>query len=205
MLQPVETLILREPWEVQPRLQELTLSLNKLLEIRDIAILEGANVTTFHAANAEGTFRYHHGTWALRDRFVGGDWAVDRSNGIETIRNEKLKLVVGFCNVDLSCVDAHDPQPRTKKGSGAERASGPGLFVNLPKYVSGVPREWLFFYLMVDDKGAVELSRPVVESGRFVAMVERLYLSDGSDDGSAVRVLDAPDAGPEFDPQIVRK
>ncbi|UFW69198.1 hypothetical protein [Bradyrhizobium sp. WU425] len=179
--------------------------MNKLLEIRDIAVLEGANVTAFHAANAEGTFRYHHGTWALRDRFVGGDWMVNRSNGVETIRNEVLKLAIGFCNVDLACVDRYDPQPRTKKGNGAARAASPGLFEHLPKYVPGIPREWQFFYLMVDDKGAAELSRPVLEAGRFIAMIERLYLAHGSDDGSTIRVLDVPDTGQDFDPQIVRK
>jgi hypothetical protein len=39
----VQTIILREPWEVQPRLLGLTLPKNKLLEVRDIAVNEGAN------------------------------------------------------------------------------------------------------------------------------------------------------------------
>ncbi len=103
----VETVILREPWEIQPRLKELTLSKNKLLEVRDIAVHEGSNATLFHAANAAGTYSYHGGTWALRDRFVGGDWVLDRSNGVETIRNDKLKVIVAFSNVDLACVDNH--------------------------------------------------------------------------------------------------
>jgi len=33
----VEAIILREPWEVQPRLVELNLPKNKLLQVRDLA------------------------------------------------------------------------------------------------------------------------------------------------------------------------
>jgi len=201
----VETVILREPWEIQPRLKELTLSKNKLLEVRDIAVHEGSNATLFHAANAAGTYSYHGGTWALRDRFVGGDWVLDRSNGVETIRNDKLKVIVAFSNVDLACVDNHIPQPRTKKGSGAERAMAGGLFGDLPHYAPRPKGEWQFFYLMVDENGAAELTRPVVRGGKFVAAVERIYLSDGSDDEGTGMLQDAPDPVIDFDPQIARK
>lgn len=133
----------------------------------------------------------------------GGDWVLDRSNGVETIRNKELKVIVGFCNVDLACVDWHDPQPRTKKGSGVERTAS--LFPNLPLYAPRQTGEWQFFYLMVDEKGAVELSRPVIKLGRFTAMVERIYLSNGSDDDGTGITKDMPDAVVEFDPQIARK
>jgi hypothetical protein len=202
----VETIILREPWEIQPRLKELTLPKNKLIEVRDIAVHEGSNATLFHAANAAGTYSYHGGTWALRDRFVGGDWVLDRSNGVETIKNDKLKIIVAFSNVDLACVDAHMPQPRTKKGSGAERAMmGGGLFGDLPQYAPRPKGEWQFFYLMVDVNGAVELTRPVVQGGKFTAAIERIYLSDGSDDEGSGLLQDAPDPIVDFDPQIARK
>lgn len=199
------TIILREPWETIPRLQLLTLPKNKLIEVRDIAVHEGSNATEFHAANASGTFQYHHGIWALRHLFVGGDWGIDRTNGVETIRNKKLKLIVGFCNVDLACIDWHDPQPRTKKGSGVERTASPALFDDLPQYLPRETSEWQFFYLMVDEKGAAELSRPVIKLGRFHAMIERIYLSSGSDDDGTSITKEAPDVVVEFDPQIARK
>jgi hypothetical protein len=201
----VEAIILRESWEVQPRLHQLTLPKNKLLEVRDIAIHEGSNATEFHAANAGGTFRYHHGIWALRNHFVGPNWFLDRTNGVETIRNKELKLIVGFCNVDLACVDWRRPQPRTKKGSGVERTAGPGLFDSLPEYAPRQTGEWQFFYLMVDEKGAVELSRPVIKRGKFTSMIERIYLSNGTDDDGTGITKDIPDAVIEFDPQIARK
>jgi hypothetical protein len=204
----VEAIILREPWEVTPRLLELSLAKNKLLQVRDIAVHEAASATAFHAANAPGTFSYHHGIWALRDRFVSDDWVLDRTNGVETIRNNKLKVIVGFCNVDLACVDAHRPQPRTQKGSGSERVtSAVGLFddVSLPHYAPRPKGEWQFFYLMVDKNGAAELTRPVVKGGKFIATIERIYLTYGSDDDGVGIQQDVPDTVIEFDPQIARK
>ncbi len=205
IIDAVETIIRREPWEIEPRLKELGLTCEGLLEARDIAIHESGNATLFHAANAAGTYSYHGGTWALRDRFVGTDWTVDRSDGVEVIKNEKLKVKVAFSNVDLACNTAHMPKPRTKKGAGAERAMGGGLFGDLPQYAPRQTGEWQFFYLMVDPDGAAELRRPVVKGGTFVAAIERNYLSDGGD-GRDDKLLDNPDDTPiEFEPQIARK
>ncbi|MBR1089606.1 hypothetical protein JQ621_19260 [Bradyrhizobium manausense] len=204
-MEAVRTIILREPWEIGPRLLELSLPKNKLLEARDIAVHEGSNATKFHAANAPGTFRYHHGIWALRHLFVSQDWVLDRANGVETIKNIKLGLIVGFCNVDLACVDWRDPQPRTKKGSGVELVAAPLLFDSLPQYAPRQTGSWQFFYLMVDDKGAAELSRPVISRGKFGPMIERIYLSTGTDDDGTAITKDVSDGIVEFDPQIARK
>jgi hypothetical protein len=201
----VETIIRREPWQVEPRLRELGLTREGLLEARDIAVHESGNATPFHAANAAGTYSYHGGTWALRDRYVGDDWTVDRSDGVEAIKNEKLKVKVAYSNVDLACNTAHMPKPRTKKGAGAERAMTGGLFGDLPQYVPRQTAEWQFFYLMVDADGAAELTRPVVKGGNFVAAIERIYLSHGSGDGGE-KLVENPDDSPiEFEPQIARK
>src|SRR6266508_3970919 len=119
-----KTIIRREPWDTDSRLAELKLERKRLLTVRDVALHEGANATAFHPANSAGTFAYHHGTWALRDQNVGKDWVEDRSDGIEAICNEALKIKIAFCNVDLACQDDPLPQPRSRKGAGAERASG---------------------------------------------------------------------------------
>ena len=62
----------------------------------------------------------------------------------------------------------------------------------------------MLYYLMVDQNGTAELSRPVVSGGTFLAAVERIYLSRGDDDDPAVL---GDDTGPvdNFDPQVVRK
>jgi hypothetical protein len=202
----LHTTILQEPWEIEPRLKELGLTKDGLLEARDAAMSESANATAFHAANAAGTYSYHGGTWALRDRFVGGDWVLDRADGVETIKNEKLKIKVAFSNVDLACNNSHVPKPRTKKGAGAERAIGADLFGGeLPQYVTRQSGEWHFYYLMVDQDGAAELTRPVVKGGTFIAAIERIYLSRGAGDDGIEISDDTTDVAVEFEPQIVRK
>jgi len=202
----IRTVLLKEPWDVDRRLSEMALKHSKLLEVRDVAVNESANATPFHAANAAGTFSYHGGTWSLRDQFVGNDgWIVDRSDGVETIRNDELKIKLAFSNVDFACNDFHVPKPRTKKGAGAERATGGGLFDDLPQFAPKPAGEWQFYYLMVDERGATELTRPIVKGGTFIAAVERIFLSDGVDDDSGKPLEDTNDTAIEFEPQIVRK
>nr|WP_210291390.1 hypothetical protein [Bradyrhizobium elkanii] len=197
---------MQESWEIEPRLRELGLTKEGLLEARDAAVSESANATAFHAANAAGTYSYHGGTWALRDRFVGGDWMLDRSDGVETIKNDKLKIKVAFSNVDLACNSFHVPKPRTKKGAGAERAIGADLFGGeLPQYAARDASEWRFYYLMVDQNGAAELTRPVVKGGTFIAALERIYLSRGAGEDGVNIDDDTTDVAVEFEPQIARK
>src|SRR5688572_2562752 len=149
-----QTVVRRKPWDISKRLSDLQLTLKGLLTVRDVALSESANATAFHPANAAGTFAYHHGTWSLRDQFVGKDWVEDRSDGIETIRNDALKIKVAFCNVDLACDDNHHPQARSRKGAGAERASGGFLFPDLPQFAPRQRGEFALYYFMVDENGA---------------------------------------------------
>jgi hypothetical protein len=199
-----ETRVFREPWDVDQRLNQLDLSRKGLLTARDVAISERSNATDFHPANAPGTFGYHHGTWGIRNEFVGDRWIVDRSDGIEAIWNEELQIKVAYCNVDTACNDDHIPKPRSEKGAGAERASGTPLFGSLPQYAPRPAGGTVLYYLMVDQNGAAELTRPVVSGGTFIAAIERIYLSKGDDDDPAML---GEDTGPvsDFDPQVVRK
>jgi hypothetical protein len=198
-----ETLVHREPWDADQRLDELKLTRKGLLTARDVAMQERANATPFHCSNAPGTFSYHHGTWSVRDQFVGKEWDVCRLDGIEGIRNETLKVKVAFSNVDLACDDNHIPKPRSEKGAGAERAAGGGLFGILPHYAPEPTDDFALYYLMVDQDGAAELTRPVVSNGTFTTAIERIYLSDGGDGGTGL--LGTDDVADGFDPQVARK
>jgi hypothetical protein len=200
----IETKYFREPWESDQRLNQLQVTRRGLLEVRDVAMQERANATNFHPSNAPGTFGYHHGTWALRDRFVGEHWDVDRSDGIEAIWNEELKIKIAFCNVDLACNNYHIPKPLSEKGAGAERASGTPLFGSLPQYAPRQEGASQLYYLMVDPDGAAELTRPVVSGGTFITAVERIYLSYGGEDDPAV-VGENNEPVDNFDPLVVRK
>jgi hypothetical protein len=58
----VEIKVSRETWEADLRLEQLQLTRDGLLAVRDVAMNERANATNFHPSNAPGTFSYHHGT-----------------------------------------------------------------------------------------------------------------------------------------------
>ncbi len=202
----VETNVVREEWNVDLRLSELGLDRGLLLEVRDVARGAASNATPFHPANAAGTFSYQEGSWALRDRFVGGEWEVDRTEGIEAISNQSRGLRLVFSNVDIAAHDEKKPKPRSPKGAGAERACLGNLFgYELPEYAKVETSGVATYYLMVDERGAAELTRPVVEGRTFSAYVERIYLSDGSDMELDKVLVDDGDRADDFDPQVIAR
>ncbi len=204
MLEHVETKVIELPWDVSRRLTGLSLTLDGLLRVVSISQVERRNATEFHPANSAGTFSYHHGVAAIRREFIGPDWVLDRSDGIESIRNDRLKVKLTFCNVDQATGLDH-PKPRSDKGAGAERASGPSLFDDLKSFAPEPTGEWALFYLMVDQKGAAELTRPVIARRTFTSAIERIFLTKGDDD-ETFKPVDLTDGIADgFDPQIVRK
>jgi hypothetical protein len=203
----VETVFHREPWEVIPRLLELNTSLEALLRVRDVALSEAANgLTPFHCANAPGTFGYQHGVWRLRHEHVGNIWKVDRSEGVEGIIDHAGQVRFLFSNVDIACDDERAPKPRSRKGSGSERVCEGNLFGHLPQYAPRQRNGVATFYVMTDERGAVELSRPVVSGETFSSFIERNYLSSGGgDDWGGLLPLTDDDAIVDFDPLVSRK
>ena len=199
------TRILRKSWEVEPELIRRDLTLEGLLRVRTMALAAGADATPFHAANAAGSLTFHYGIYGLRDEFVGDEWRLDRPNGVEVIRNDRLNMLVSFANVDVACNDFHDPKPRSKKGAGTERTSQTTLFESLPTYAPTPGSGHSLYYLMVGENGNSELSRPVVKNGSFGAYIERLYLSIGDDGGGIKRLNDDSDIADNFDPLVLRK
>ena len=74
----------------------------------------------------------------------------------------------------------------------------------LPQYAPRQTESSKLYYLMVDPNGAAELTRPVLSGGKFIAAIERIYLSFG---GAEEPDVVGEDNGPvdNFDPQVVRK
>lgn len=203
----VQTIIRRDPWEVEPRLTELNLSSAGIRRVRDVALAARNNVTGFHAANAAGTFSYQDGVWCLRDEFVGDTWIMERPGGVEAIANLSAGVRVAFANVDRCCDPNHDPAPISDKGAAAEQLCEGNLFGFLPTYAKqqtslGIP----LFYCMVDPEGRTELSRPTIEGKTFGACVERNFISYGPSDDDGSRIVSPSDDGPvEVTPTITRK
>ncbi len=209
MNEHIETRILQDPADIDQRLPQLGLTRDGLIRAVHVALAERNNATGLHPSNAAGTFSYHHGVAAIRREFLGDDWEIDRQDGIESIRNDSLGIKVSFCNVDEACGQDH-PKPRSEKGAGAERASGPSLFehAGAGHLMPHAPRPDdgpALFYLMVDQKGHAELTRPVIARRTFVAAVERIFLIEHVEDDDTILPLDTDDIADDFEPQIVRK
>ena len=201
----IETQVWKEPWDVDRRLAELQLQRDALLNVVNIALSAGADATPYHPANAEGTFRYQNGVWALRDQIVGEKWSVHREESVEAIRNDTLKVKVAFANVSVACDDEQEPKPVSPKGAGSERACSGNLFGDLPRYAPRRDGEWATYYLMVDRNGAAELTCPIISGDTFSSYIERVYLSDGKDADPEALSIDDSDIVNDFDPQVVRK
>ncbi len=209
MTEHIETCILQDPADTNRRLSELGLTKEGLIRAVYVSRAERNNATGLHPANAAGTFSYHHGVAAIRREYLSDEWEIDRRDGIEAIRNDAVGIKVTFCNVDEACGRDH-PRPRSEKGAGAERASGPNLFehygagelvAHAPMPVDGPA----LFYLMVDQNGRAELTRPVIARRTFVAAVERIFLIKEVEENGAILPLDANDIADDFEPLIVRK
>ena len=201
----IETQVWKEPWDADRRLAELGLQRAALLTVVNVALSAGADATPYHPANAEGTLRYQNGVWALRDQVVGERWSVHRENSVEAVRNDQLKVKVAFANVNIACNDEEMPKPRSPKGAGAEHVCSGNLFDSLPRYAPRQDGEWATYYLMVDGKGAAELTRPIISGDTFSAYIERIYLSDGMTLNPEEFPIDDGDIDDAFDPLVIRK
>ncbi|HJS84282.1 MAG TPA: hypothetical protein VJ779_02350 [Acetobacteraceae bacterium] len=203
-----KTIIRRDPWQVEPFLKQMNMTVPGLCRVRDVALTERANATDFHPVNAPGTFAYHHGVWALRNEFVGKYWKLECPGGVEAIISSDLTIRVAYANVDLCCDEAHHPLPCSGKGAGVERLCQGNLFGDaLPTYTrqhaaDGIP----LYYVMVDPDGRIELSRPTIEGKSFGPCVERNFISYGHDDDGGKRIIHpVTDSPVDLTPTITRK
>lgn len=181
----VEPIIIDDPDEVANFLEAHHLTREGLLAIRDAAYVQMVDCSPLMAANAPGTLAYHYGVLEMRVQFLGEHWEFSREGGIEAIFNPKLNTKIVFQNVDIACSRVNEPKPRSEKGSGAERECQGNLFafygVDAPTKIRIPQTGVAVHFIMVDERGAVELSRPVIEDKKFTGFIERVFVSDGSD------------------------
>lgn len=202
----VETKVLGEPWDVDRRIAEMELTKEGLVNAVQAARTASGNATALHPSNASGTFGYHEGIAALRQGYVGKEWVIDRKDGVETIRNDRKGLKIGFCNVGRACGEKA-PKPRSDKGAASERACGPMLFDpdELRYFVRDDAVGFAFYYLMVDETGRAELTRPKISGKTFEGAVERIFLLPDADEDDTLLHLDDDVDVENFEPKIVRK
>lgn len=169
----IETAI-HQGLSMEQRLAELGLNRESLEKVAKVASGAKNDSTANDPANAPGTFSYIYGTRTLREEFVGEEWAIDQTESVEAIQNEKLQIRVIFQNVDVACVEDITPRPRSRKGAGSERVCQGNIFPEFP-----MPEEngHATYYLMLAQDGAFELSQPIVRRGKFDEFVERIFIA----------------------------
>lgn len=201
--------IILDPIKGDARLAELELDRDRLIAAGHHALAGRANASPLHPANSAGFFSYADGVKGLRAENMGDNWQFFRSEGVEGICNEELKLRVLFSNVFEACGDS-DPQARSRKGAGSERVACGDMFeaagVELPVSVIKFSGDYKTYYLMVDQKGAMELSVPIVKAGgNFVCCVERIFLIGGNDLDEIDFGTDEPHGDSGLDIVLTRK
>lgn len=197
-----------DPGEGDLYLSRLELEREKLIAAGHHALAAAANASPLHPSNAAGTFAYMDGVKGLRVENIGGNWIFFREEGVEGIRNDKLKLRVLYANVHQACRDAH-PKARSRKGAGSERVTCGDMFesvgIDLPVTVVKFRGDFKTYYLMVDQSGAMELSLPVLQNGQFLRCIDRVFLIEGGNlDGSDFDI-DSPTDDSDLDVVISRK
>ncbi|MCG0999217.1 MAG: hypothetical protein ABF802_10795 [Acetobacter orientalis] len=203
-----ESTIRSEPDEVDAFLASIDASRNQFLLAGQRALHAKTNATPFHAKNAKGTFVFHEAIPQLRFLFVGENWTPRTINGVEYIENKDKKIRIAYSSVDVCGLREVSPKPCSEKGAGVERALNGGLFSNLPTYTKEEDvikkSEYTIYYALMDDKGNMELSRPVVSNKTFSSYPERNFLGS-CEDGVEENYNLEGDTVSDFDPQVTRK
>lgn len=176
-------LVISEESQCDARLAELSLDRRSLISAGEYALRALSSAQPLHPSNTAGTLAYFDGVLGLRSELIGEEWKFFRSEGMEGIVNERLKLKVFFANVLVACTK-ETPKARSRKGPGAERVSGSAdLFslngIDMPITVPQSTTPYQTYFLMVDVSGSMELSRPIISRGNFLRCEERIFLRYG--------------------------
>ena len=206
----VETEIIEDPEQVSRILEGWGLSISGVLATRDAAYTHMVDASPLMASNAPGTLAYHYGVLEMRVQFLGEIWEIDRRGGIEAISTPTDDRKLMFQNVDVACSKVTDPKPRSEKGAEAERECQGNLFefygIAVPEKVRNDKTSRAAHFIMVDERGAVEVSRPVLEGGKFIRFIQRLFVSDGSElEQIKITGSDISEPIDDFDIEISRR
>jgi len=207
-METINPITITDPLQGDERLAELELERDGLIAAGHHALAGRANASPLHPSNSAGFFAYADGVKGLRVENMGDNWQIFRSEGVEGICNEVLKLRVLFANVFEACGE-DDPQARSRKGAGSERVACGDMFdaagIDLPVSVVKFSGDYKTYYLMIDQRGAMEISRPIVKGGKFLRCVERIFLVDGDDLDKIDFEVDEPVDDSDLDIVVTRK
>ncbi len=204
-----ETQILDKPWDVSRRLKELGLNLDGLVHVSRQARTASMKATDLHPANASGIFAYLEGVQKLREVFtVEDEWDIDRTDGVESIRNDQRHIRITYSNVDWACDNNHTPKFLSKRGAATERMSGEQTDVFEDTLLFGPIQTAVrpvLYCLLVDSDGRAELTNPEIVDGEIKHAFERIFLILEKEDETITPPMDEEDFARDREPDISRK
>lgn len=174
--------VLAQDYEVVPRLAQLGLRRDLLLDVVRASVGGRRNSTGFHPLSAGGLLSWIEGTGQLRRVFLPHGWEICRRDNIESIYNPEIGIKVVFQNAERAGDPLLDPIATSKKGAGSARAIELGQYELWPeekaKEVAEVTATtWVLFVYADRDDVRSELSCPMaISEEQFDGFHERILL-----------------------------
>ncbi len=202
--------VLAEEFEVAPRLEQLRLTKEELLQVVRAAVGARRNATPFHPLSAGGLLAYLAGTEHLRRVFLPQGWQMCRRDNIESIFHAEIGVKIVYQNAERAGDPISDPIAVSKKGAGAARAVEFGQYELFPEVRDQEVAEitaatWYLFVFADGPDVRAEISCPVaINDEQFDQFHERILLVQKGDWDSPDPLAD--DAPPvDFEVSVSRK
>lgn len=174
-----------EPRTVDHRLRQLFNSTaDQWIAIVKAAVAARAGCTENDARSAGGFYAWNAATAEARRIFLREGWVKGDEDGIETIENADLNVMVAVMNTDGgTCDQRRSPRNRTLKGAASEKIvdlnGQEEMFVREEMAGRPVPQASSWYLCIYDDGTNVraELSRPEeFRGGYIVKYSERIFI-----------------------------
>lgn len=203
--------VLAEDYEVVPRLAQLGLRRDFLLDVVRAAVGGRRSSTAFHPLSAGGLLSWIEGTAHLRRVFVPQGWEICRRDNIESIFHPEYGIKVVFQNAERAGDPLFDPVAVSRKGAGSARAIELGQFELWPEVREKEIAEeaaptWVLFVFADGDDVRAELSCPMaINEDQFDGFHERILLVEKGGWDSTEPFTDEDEPSAEYDVTVSRK
>lgn len=172
----------QEAQDVDSRLTELGITKQELITVALKAVTGRNDAIAIDPINAPGQFAYIYGTRGIREMLLPkGNWAIDRTDNIESTFNKELNIKIIYQNVDIAC-SSQTPKAISAKGNAAKRLIENNTGFLWPDMESEFNAQvnssvWFFCVSVNGDEIRAELSRPLsIEGNQFGEFIERVFI-----------------------------
>lgn len=203
--------VLAEDHEIVPRLAQLGLRRDLLLDVVSAAVGGRRNATAFHPLSAGGLLSWIEGTGHLRRVFLPHGWEICRRDNIESIFHPEFGIKVVFQNAERAGDPLLDPIAVSKKGAGSARAVELGQYELWPEDKVKETAElnattWVLFVYVDSDDVRAELSCPIaINEEQFDGFHERILLVEKGGWGATAPMVDDGEPPAEYEVSVTRK